>query len=104
MVNAIMKGAFERGLERRGREPIEYLGLDEKSFRRGHVYATMLNGLDSGRVWDLVKGRMEEQARDLLQGLDASQQAGVKAVAMHIWNAYRNALERLRPKADVVKD
>jgi transposase len=64
----------------------------------------MLNDLDSGRVWDLVKSRMEEQARELLQGLDASQQAGVKAVAMDIWNAYRNTVERLLPKADVVHD
>ena len=103
-VNAIMKAAVERGLARREREPIEYLGLDEKSFRRGHVYTTLLNDLDSGRVWDLVEGRKEEQARQLLQKLDATQRAGVKAVAMDIWSAYRNAVEGLLPKADIVHD
>ena len=103
-VNAIMKAAVERGLERRQREPIQYLGLDEKSFRRGHVYATMLKDLDGGRVWDLVEGRKEEQARKLLQGLDATQRAGVKAVAMDIWSAYRNAVENLLPQADIVHD
>ncbi len=56
-VNALMKAAVERGLDQRGREPIEYLGLDEKSFRRGHVYSTMFNDLEGGRVWDLVEGR-----------------------------------------------
>jgi transposase len=85
-VNAIMKAAVERGLARRRREPISYLGLEEdkRSFRRGHVYATMLNDLDGGRVWDLVEGRKEQQARELLQGLDATQRAGVKAAAMDI--------------------
>jgi hypothetical protein len=103
-VNAIMKAAVERGLERREREPIQYLGLDEKSFRRGHVYATMFNDLDNGRVWDLVEGRKEEQARELLQELDATQRAGVKAVAMAIWSAYRNAVEKLVQQADIVHD
>jgi len=86
-------GLGEQGQERRARGPIEYLGLDEpqrsgdslpkaalkseaeprqNSFRRGHVYTTMLNDLDSGQVWDLVEGRKEEQARELLQGLDAT--------------------------------
>jgi len=109
----------------RCRGPIQYLGLDEpkqsgdgsrqatrqgkakpgqKSFRRGHVYATMLNDLDGGRVWDLVEGRKEEQARELLQELDATQRAGVKAVAMDIWSAYRNAVEKLLPQADIVHD
>ena len=124
-VNAIMKSSVDRGLERREREPIAYLGLDEpqrsgdslpkaalkseakprqKSFRRGHVYATMLNDLDGGRVWDLVEGRKEEQARKLLQKLDARQRAGVKAVAMDIRSAYRNAVEKLLPQADIVHD
>jgi transposase len=55
-------------------------------------------------VWDLVEGRKEEQARQLLQELDATQRAGVKAVAMDIWGAYRNAVEGLLPKADIVHD
>ena len=103
-VNAIMKAAVERGLERRESAPIEYLGLDEKSFRRGHVYATMLNDLHGGRVWDLLEGRKEEQARQLLQGLDATQRSGVKAVAMDIWSAYRKAVKNLLPEADIVHD
>ena len=53
---------------------------------------------------DLVEGRKEEQARQLLQELDATQRAGVKAVAMDIWSAYRKAVENLLPKADIVHD
>jgi transposase len=64
----------------------------------------MLNDLEGGRVWDLVEGRKEEQARELLQELDATQRAGVKAVAMDIWSAYRSAVEKLLPQADIVHD
>jgi len=64
----------------------------------------MLNDLHGGRVWDLVEGRKEEQARQLLQGLDAAQRAGVKAVAMDIWSAYRKAVKNLLPEADIVHD
>lgn len=91
-------------MEQREREPIACLGLDEKNFRCGHAYATMLNDPHSGWVWDLVEGRKEKQARELLQGLDATQQAGVKAVPMDIWSAYRKAVQGVLPKADIVHD
>jgi hypothetical protein len=77
-------------LEPRQREPAGYLGSDEKSFRRGHVYATMPDHLHGDRVWDLLEGRKEEQARKLLQELDATQRLGVKAVAMGIRSGYPN--------------
>ena len=34
---------------------------------------------ESGRVWDLVEGRKEEQARELLQELDTTRRARVGA-------------------------
>jgi transposase len=51
-----------------------------------------------------VEGRKEEQARKLLQELDAKQRAGVKAVAMDICCASHNAEYRMLPKADIVRD
>ena len=35
-VHAIQERAVKRGLERRKAEPVAYLGVDEKSFTRGH--------------------------------------------------------------------
>ena len=64
----------------------------------------MLNDLESDRVWGLVEGRKEGQARDLLQGLNATQQEGVSAVAMNIGDAHRNAVQGVLPKADIVHD
>ena len=41
-VHSIMERAVERGLERRELEAIDYVGIDEKSFRRGHNYVSLL--------------------------------------------------------------
>ncbi|MGH6819463.1 MAG: helix-turn-helix domain-containing protein [Methylocella sp.] len=41
----IMKRAVARGLERRQLDQLKYLGLDEKSFKRGHSYISLLTDL-----------------------------------------------------------
>jgi len=103
-VNAVMKAAVERGLLRREKEVIEHAGVDEKSFRRGHIYASILNDLDNNRVWDLVEGRKMENAMDLLDTLSEEQKTGVKAVAMDMWTAYEKAVNEKLPNADIVHD
>src|SRR5207245_7285146 len=54
-IHGIMERAVERGLERRQAEPLPQLGVDEKAFRKGHKYFTLVNDLERSRV--LVRGR-----------------------------------------------
>ncbi len=103
-VNNIMKAAVERGLSRREDEVIEHAGIDEKSVRRGNVYASILNDLDNNRVWDLVEGRKTEKAMALLDTLTGEQRLGVKAVAMDMWPAFERAVNEMLPNADIVHD
>lgn len=103
-VDGIMRAAVERGLKRRESEVIEHVGMDEKSFRRGHIYASILNDLDSQRVWDLVEGRKTENAKALLDTLGDEQKAGVKAAAIDMWPAFENAIRAQLPQADIVYD
>lgn len=103
-VNRIMERAVERGLLRRENEPISKVGVDEKSFRKGHVYASILNDLDNNRVWDLVEGRTKQNAKALFETLSEEQRAGVEAVAMDMWAAFENAATELMPHADIVHD
>lgn len=103
-VDSVMKAAVARGLIRRDAQPVENVGLDEKSFRRGHVYASMLNDLDNNRVWDLVEGRKTENAEQLLETLGEEQRSGVKAVAMDMWPAFEAAVREKLPQADIVYD
>ncbi len=103
-VNRIMERAVERGLLRREDEVITKVGVDEKSFRRGHVYASILNDLESNRVWDLVEGRTTQNARELFETLSEEQREGVEAVAMDMWAAFEHAATELLPNADIVHD
>jgi transposase len=58
----IMRRAVERGLERRQLEGLRHLGMDEKSFKRGHSYITLLTDLEQSRVLDVVEERTAEAA------------------------------------------
>ncbi len=62
----IMRRAVERGLERRQLEGLKYLGMDEKSFRRGHCLHHVVNRF-GGVTWvlDVVEERTT-QATDRL--------------------------------------
>ena len=62
-----MKRAVERGLLRRNEEEIPWLGMDEKSFRKGHNYISVLNDLEEGRVIEVREGRSSEVAEKLLE-------------------------------------
>ncbi len=42
------------------------LGLDEKSFARGHNYASLLTDVDRSRVLEVTPGRKLEDAQHVL--------------------------------------
>ena len=48
---AIRRRAVARGLERRQLEDLKHLGMDEKSFKRGQSYVTLLTDLDRRECW-----------------------------------------------------
>jgi hypothetical protein len=52
-----MERAVERGLARRKAEQIPYLGVDEKAFRKGHKYLTLVNDLSGSRVLYVAEDR-----------------------------------------------
>jgi len=96
--------AVERGLERRGEESIERLGIDEKSFGKHHDYLSVMTDLDQGRVLEVVPERKQEAAETLLLTLSAQQRQGVLAVAMDMWPAFMNAAAKHLPEATLVHD
>src|SRR3989344_560875 len=89
---AIRARAVERGLARRTEEVIRYAGIDEKSFLKGHRYASLMTDLDRGRVLDVVQDRTKESAQTLIKtALSASQLVKVKAAAMDMWRPFMDA-------------
>jgi transposase len=100
----IMRRAVERGLERRQLEGLKYLGMDEKSFKRGQSYITLLTDLDQSRVLDVVEERTVAASEQLWATLTAEQKQGIKAVAVDMWAPFIQTIEKEVPDADIVHD
>ena len=104
-VEAIRQRAVARGLSRREEEAIACLGVDEKSFRRGHNYITSAVDLEGSRVLEVVEERTEVACRSLLEAaLTEKQRSQVEAVALDMWPAFASAVEATLEKAVIVHD
>ena len=103
-VHRIMERAVERGLARRELESVPYVGLDEKSFRRGHNYISLLVDLTGSRVLEVVEGRTEEAADGLWKAIPDEQKEQIEAVAVDMWPAYTNSIETNAEQAEIVHD
>ncbi len=100
----IMERAVERGLRRRGLEAVRYVGVDEKSFRKGHRYVSTLNDLEGGRVIEVVEGRDEQSARKLWESLPEAQREKIEGVALDMWQPFMAAAREASPQAALVHD
>jgi transposase len=100
----IMRRAVERGLEQRQLEALKHLGMDEKSFKRGQSYVTLLTDLDQSRVLDVVEERTTEAADQLWETLRPEQKQTVEAVAVDMWPPFIQTIEKQVPEADIVHD
>jgi transposase len=104
-VQRIMERAVERGLERRELEGLRHLGLDEKSFRRGQNYISVLTELGSEpRVLEVCEGRRSEEAAELIRTLPEAQRQKVEAVAVDMSAGYAAAVREVLPDAAIVHD
>ena len=100
----IMRRAVERGLERRELDQLKHLGMDEKSFKRGHSYITLLSDLEQSRVLDVVEERTAQAAEQLWATLTPEQKQSVEAVAVDMWEPFIQSIEQAVPEADIVHD
>jgi transposase len=100
----IMRRAVERGLARRQLEDLKHLGMDEKSFKRGQSYVTLLTDLDAARVLDVVEERTAEAADQLWETLSPEQKQAVEAVAVDMWEPFIQTIQKQVPDADIVHD
>lgn len=103
-IRLIQSKAVERGMERRKRKHIKYLGIDEKNFKKGRKFVTVLNDLENQRVLDVRPGKDKKAAEELLLSLSKRTRNSVQAVAMDMAEVYRLSVEKILPKADIVFD
>ena len=100
----IMKRAVERGLDLRQMDELKHLGMDEKSFKRGHSYITLLTDLDQSRVLEVEEERTCEAADQLWATLTPEQKSAVEAVAVDMWEPFIQTIRKQVPEADIVHD
>lgn len=103
-IHEIQEHAVARGLSRRQDEPLPYLGIDEKSFLKGHDYLTVCTDIERSRVLEVGRGRDEEAVTRILNALPEDQKASIKAAAMDMWESYINAVGKTLPACDIVHD
>ena len=102
--HTLMQRAVERGLAARELDGVRYVGIDEKSFGRGHDYVSVMTDPESSRVIDVVPERTEAAANSLWESLSESQRAAVAAVSIDMWQAYENSVRTHAPAAEIVYD
>lgn len=96
----IQKRAVRRGLERRGPlEPVA-IGIDEKSFRRRHRYATLVNDIVDGHVLYVAEGRSRESLEPFYrEELTTAARENLAAIAMDMWEPFFQTTLREIPLA-----
>lgn len=107
VVNRILHRASERGMARRkeGGEQFKHLSIDEKSFQKGHNYASVLSDPQSERVLEVVAGRTKAACRELMQErLTAQQREQVESISMDLWPAFISTAQEQFPQARIVHD
>ena len=106
VINRLMQKAVERGLKRRDSElPIDSIGIDEKSFKKGHEYCTIITDSTNKRILEVVPGRTKEAAKKAIDtSLTTVQKEQLKVVTGDMWEAYQNTVKECLPKATYVLD
>jgi transposase len=103
-VEHILKRAVGRGLARRKLEGLAHVGIDEKSFRAGQSYVSLLTDLEGRRVLAVVEGRTQAAAEALWDSLSQEQRAQLEAVAADMWEPFLKACRNKAPQAALVHD
>src|SRR6056297_771271 len=100
----ILEAAVERGLQRRDSEPVPNVGIDEKSFGRGHDYVSVMTDIDRSRVLEVVPERTTAACDSLWKSLTPEQIESVRSVAMDMWQAFMSSAAKNVPWAKIVHD
>ena len=106
VVNRVIHSSVKRGMERRPRDvTFKHLSLDEKSFRKGHQYISVLSSPLAGCVIDVAEGRDKQAAKTLLEQVIAPENRDfVETVSVDMWKAYLTSVEEILPSANIVHD
>ena len=107
VVNRIIHLSTERGMKRRDVSGMEFndLSIDEKSFKKGHKYITVLSHPRSGCILEVGEDRTKESCKSLINNsLTEDQRIKVTTICMDMWKAFISTSKEMLPNAEIVHD
>jgi transposase len=103
LIKNIHKDYLRREYKNPDLESLQYVGVDEFSVSKGHVYMTIFINLETGEIIHAVEGKSMEAVTPFLLELKA-RATQLKAMAMDMNAAYASAVRNHLPGVDVVFD
>jgi transposase len=97
--NALTR-AVDRGLKRKPHRVPERIGVDEKSYARGHKYETIVYDINAGTVEFVEDTRRQESLERYYRKFTEEELQGIKAVAMDMWDPFIAATKAHVPDAE----
>jgi len=107
LVNKIIHTSSKRGIKRRDVKslPIKHISIDEKSFKKGHHYVTVLSHPISGCVIDVGENRDTNSVEELItNAFSPAQLRQISTVGMDMWKPYIKSINKQIPNAEIVHD
>jgi transposase len=81
------------------------LSLDEKSFKKGHKYVSVLSHPRSGFIIAVEEDRTKQSVEKLFdKSMTKQQQESVKTISLDMWKAYISTSKEKLPNASIVHD
>lgn len=96
----ILRRAVARGQARKTPQVMPRIGIDEKAFRKGHNYISMVYDLDKGTVEAIADGNDTEAGIACFSQLSQAQLDGVEAIAMDMSASFVKAAKATIPLAE----
>ena len=91
----IMHRSVLRGLEKRDLSSITELSLDEKSYKKGYKFISVLTNSKTGVVLEVSKDRTEQSADDLInKTFNTEQLENIKTTCCDMWDPFINTLKK----------
>lgn len=103
-VASAVKQAVDYGLSHRDTESVLYIGVDEISRRKGHIYHTQVYDLTQKRLLWSKEGRKAETLKAFFEEWGKKKTGKIKGICCDMWAPYVNVIKEMAPDAVLVFD
>lgn len=97
--HGVMDRAVKRGQSCKKKEPISHIGIDEKAFKKGHSYLTLVYNLQNPAVEYISDDRTTASLEEYYTSLNSEELEHIQAICMDMWEAYFVATVKHIPNA-----